>query len=151
MSIKSEAKIKLARYCAYQERSQKEVRTRLSDLGIYGDLAEEIISELISDNYINEERFARTFIGGKFRVKKWGRNKILQAIKPYDISDYCIKKGLDEIDEQEYQNTLESVLRRKDQSLTEENLYQRRNKIAKYAISRGFEPDLVWDWLKQHI
>jgi len=148
---RKEAKLKLAKYCAYQERSQKEVRSKLYETGLYQDEIEEIIAELISENFLNEERFAKAFIGGKFRTKKWGRKKILMAIKPYDISDYCIQKGLQEIDPDDYHNTLKQVIITKNNSLSEENIFMKRNKLAKYAMSRGFEADLVWDFLKQNI
>lgn len=148
---RKEAKLKLANYCAYQERSQKEVRNKLYETGLYQDEIEEIISELISENFLNEERFAKAFIGGKFRIKKWGRNKILMAIRQYDISDYCINNGLQEIDPEEYNNTMEQIIIAKNNGLSEKNIFVRRNKLAKYAISRGFEAELVWDFLKQHI
>lgn len=151
MSLIKEAKIKLARYCAYQERSQKEVRKKLNELGIYGDDAEEVIAELITDNFINEERFAKAFIGGKFRVKRWGRNKILSAIRQYDVSDYCIRKGMKEIDEEHYKSTLENLIESKNESVQEENLFVKRNKIAKFVIAKGFEPELVWQILKRDI
>ena len=148
---RKEAKLKLANYCAYQERSQKEVRNKLYETGLYQDEIEEIISELISENFLNEERFAKAFIGGKFRIKKWGRNKILMAIRPFDISDYCIKKGLQEIDPDDYNNTMEQIIIAKNKGLSEDNIFVRRNKLAKYAMSKGFEAELVWNFLKQHI
>ncbi len=148
---RKEAKLKLANYCAYQERSQKEVRNKLYETGLYQDEIEEIISELISENFLNEERFAKAFIGGKFRIKKWGRNKILMAIRQYDISDYCIKKGLQEIDSDDYNNTMEQIIIAKNKGLSEDNIFVRRNKLAKYAMSKGFEAELVWNFLKQHI
>ncbi len=139
-----DAKTKAAKFCAYQERSQKEVRNKLYDLGLYGDEVEEVISELIIGNYLNEERFAKAYIGGKFRSKKWGRKKILMGIRQYDISDYCLKKGLEEIDEQDYRDVLYQLIEKKSNSLHEENLYIKKNKIAKYLIGRGFESELVW-------
>ena len=146
-----EAKVKAAKYCAYQERSQKEVRNKLYDLGLYGDEVEEVISELITDNYINEERFAKAYIGGKFRAKKWGRKKILMGIKQYDITSYCIKKGLEEIDENDYRSVLFQLIEKKTDSLIEPNLFIKRNKVAKYVIGRGFEAELVWNAVKEII
>lgn len=142
---------KTAKYCAYQERSQKEVRNKLYDLGLYRDEVEEVISALIMDNYINEERFARAYVGGKFRMKKWGRNKILMGLKQYDISTYCVKMGMAEIDSQEYQSALFNIIEKKNDSISDENLFSKRNKIAKYAIGRGYEPDLVWGTIKEII
>ena len=89
-----DAYLKATAYCAYQERSQMEVRNKLNELCVRNDAAEEIIAKLIQDNFINEERFACVYAGGKFRIKKWGRNKIRQALKSKGVSDYCCKKGL---------------------------------------------------------
>ncbi|MFY0651372.1 MAG: regulatory protein RecX [Cyclobacteriaceae bacterium] len=144
----TEARNKLMRYCAYQERSQKEVRQKLYDLGIYYEQAEELIAELISENFLNEERFAKAYAGGKFRVKKWGRNKIQLGLKQHDISEYCIQKSLQEIDQQDYLETLERMVSTKNEQLNEANDFVRRNKLAKHAISKGYEPDLVWGIVK---
>ena len=90
------AKLKAADFCAYQERSQQQVRDKLYDYGLHFDEVEEILTELIMEGFINEERFARAFIGGKFRMKKWGKQKILQSLRPHKISEYCIRKGMEE-------------------------------------------------------
>lgn len=119
------------------------------ELGIYRDDAEELIVELIAENFLNEERFARAFAGGKFRVKKWGRNKIEMALKQHDISAYCIKKGMEEIDENDYRQALSSILQKKSEAVREPNPFIRKNKIAQYVISRGYEPELVWNTLKE--
>lgn len=139
------------KYCAYQERSQKEVRNKLYTLGLYGDEVEEMIAELITANYINEERFTKSYIGGKFRMKKWGRRKILKGLKQYDISTYCINKGLEEIDEEGYRSVLFELINKKNNSIIEENLFVKRNKIAKYLIEKGFESELVWNGIKEII
>ena len=142
---KADALTKLQTYCAYQERSHQEVRSKLLELGIYGDDLEEIISDLIQENFLNEERFARSFARGKFRMKKWGRNRILQELKLRKISAYCLRKAMTEIDEDEYAKTLREVLEQKDGLLKEKDVYKRKNKLAQYAISRGFESNLVWE------
>lgn len=144
-----EAKLKAANFCVYQERSQKEVRNKLYDMGLYPDEVEEILSDLITDNYINEERFAKAYVGGKFRVKKWGRKKILVGLGPHQLSSYCIKKGLAEIDEEDYIQTLEALIVKKAESLNESDSFKKRNKIASNVMYRGFEPDLVWDAIKR--
>ena len=97
---------KLRHYCAYQERCHEEVRTKLLSLKVYGDGLEEIINQLISEDFLNEERFAKAYAGGKFRMKKWGRGKIIQGLKARKISDYCIKQGMSEIPEEDYQKFL---------------------------------------------
>lgn len=146
-----EVKTKVMKYCAYQERSQKEVRNKLYTLGLYGDEVEEMIAELITANYINEERFTKSYIGGKFRMKKWGRRKILKGLEQYDISTYCINKGLEEIDEEGYRSVLFELINKKNNSIIEENLFVKRNKIAKYLIEKGFESELVWNGIKEII
>ncbi|MEO1260447.1 MAG: regulatory protein RecX [Bacteroidota bacterium] len=141
---KEDGLAKLQRYCAYQDRCHQEVRTKLLDLGIYGDDLEEIIADLISENFLNEERYARSFARGKFRMKKWGRNRIRQELKMRKISAYCLRKAMTEIEEEDYLKTLREVLGKKDRLLNEKDNYKRKNKLAMYGISRGFESKLVW-------
>lgn len=143
-----EAKLKASHFCAYQERSQQEVRDKLYEFGLYQSEVEEVLTELIVEGFINEERFAKAYIGGKFRMKKWGRVKILQSLKPHNISQYCINKGLQEIDEEEYIDTLKEIISKKSVAIKAVNNYEHNHKLARYAISRGFEPDLVWEILK---
>ncbi len=92
----TKAKQKIAHYCAYQERCQQEVRSKLYQYGLYKNQVEETLAWLITEGYLNEERFAKTFAGGKFRVKKWGKLKIEQALKQKQLSSYCIRKGMAE-------------------------------------------------------
>lgn len=145
---KEKALQKLQRYCAYQDRCHKEVRSKLLNLNIFGDDLEEIIVELIQDNFLNEERFARSFARGRFRMKKWGRNKIRQELKKKDISDYCIKKAMSEIEETDYQETLSNMLIKKNKSLKETNDFKRKAKLASFAIRKGFESELVWEMVR---
>lgn len=145
-----EALSKLQAYCAYQERCHKEVSQKLRDLGIWGDEVDEIISELITDNFLNELRYAKAFAGGKFRVKKWGKKRIVQALKFNQVSAYSIKKALQtELPEEEYTQTLRQVLEKKNQLLKESNPYKRRQKLAKYAQDKGFESHLIWEILNE--
>lgn len=138
---------KLQAYCAYQERSHQEVRTKLLKLGVRGHELEEVIAQLVSDDFLNEERFAVAFAGGRFRMKKWGRKRIEVELKKRGVSSYSIRKGLAEIDEQAYLETLASVAEKKADLLKGEDAFARKNKVARYLISRGFEPQLVWDFL----
>ncbi len=144
------AKLKIASYCAYQERCQQEVRNKLYSYELYRDEVDELLAWLITENYVNEERFAITFAGGKFRIKKWGKFKITQALAQKDISDYCIKKALQEIGQEDYLATIASLADKKmaEYSLRVSNPFQLRDKTAKYIISKGFEPNLVWQILK---
>lgn len=143
-----EAKLKAADYCAYQERSQKEVRNKLYQYGLYKDDVEEIISDLVTEGFINEERFAKAYVGGKFRIKKWGRIKILQGLKQHNISNYCINKGIAEIDEEEYFSTLQSLVKKKSEQLDQSDRYIFKRKLANYLTQKGFEPHLIWDMLE---
>ena len=139
---------KMMRYCAYQERCHQEVRTKLLTLEIYGDDLEEIIAELITENFLNEERFAKAYAGGKFRIKKWGKIRIKQELKKRKIADYCIKKAMQEIDEEGYLEGLYQVIEKKMKTEKETNEFKLKGRLAKYAIRKGFEPHLVWQVLK---
>ncbi|HEY9562122.1 MAG TPA: regulatory protein RecX [Anseongella sp.] len=140
-----------ARYCAYQERSQQEVRDKLYAIGVSSSLVEEVIVELIQQDFINEERFARAWAGGKFRLKGWGRIKIKRGLQLKRVSDYCIRAGLSEIDEEAYRERLRSLLDEKLRGSPKGNAFLQRKKAAAYAISRGYEPELVWELLREQI
>lgn len=143
-----QALAKAQAYCVYQERSQQEVRDKLYEWGLWKDAVESIIAELITTNFINEERFAKAYAGGKFRLKRWGRVKIRIELKRKGLTDYCIRKGLQEIDEEEYMEALLKVISEKATKSKDKNPLKRNYSIAQYAISRGYEPDLVWTALK---
>ncbi|MFZ4798486.1 MAG: regulatory protein RecX [Bacteroidia bacterium] len=144
-----QALLKMAHYCAYQERCHYEAKNKLAELGIYYDKADQIIAELITQNYLNEERFAKAYAGGKFRIKKWGRNKIKQELKQKQLSEYCIQQGLKEIDADDYLVTLKKEAIEKYKKVKDKNVLVKNNKTAQYLMSRGFEGDLVWDVLKE--
>lgn len=141
---KKEAQAKAEHYCAYQERSQYEVRGKLIEWGCYGDDLEEVIVVLIDGNFLNEERFAKAYAGGKFRMKQWGRLKIKQGLQLKKISSYCIKKGLETISDEDYEQTLLHLLEKKKGEISEKNPLKLQYKLAAYLQSRGFEPELVW-------
>jgi len=135
---------KAAAFCAYQERTQQEVRDRLKDWGVWGDDAEEIIGELIVQNYLNEERFAKSFAGGKFRVKGWGKRKIQQHLKQRGISGYNLDQALKEIEPDDYRQTLADLLDKKRRSLHDDNPLVIKQKLVRYAMSKGYESDLIF-------
>lgn len=137
----------MQRYCAYQERCHSEVRSKLLEIGMRGTDLEEVIAMLIQDGFLNEERFARVYARSKFRQVQWGRVKIEQALKQKRVSDYCIRKAMEEIDENEYNQLLQSLADKKWGTL-KGNAYVKRNKTAEYLIRRGFESGLVWQVLK---
>ena len=143
--MNKEALIKAANFCAYQERTHKEVRSRLSELEVVGDESEAIIAWLIENNYLNEERFARIFAGSKFRQKKWGRIKIRQELRIRGVSDYCLKAGMSEIDGDDYMVTLREIIEKKSRDIKDSNKLVIKQKLVKFALSRGFENDLVFD------
>jgi regulatory protein len=143
-----QALIKAQLSCAYQERCQQEMRDKLYNWGLFPDAVENIIANLISDNYLNEERFAKAYSGGKFRIKKWGRVKIKVELKKRNISDYCIKKAMQDIDDKNYIKTLKEIISKKLKEIKGGKVQVRNYKAAQYTISKGFESDLVWDILK---
>jgi regulatory protein len=139
---------KAAGYCAYQERTQAQVRERLYEWGLRGQEVEEMIAWLISNNYLNEERFAKAFAGGKFRIKNWGRQKILFELKGLGLSDYCIRQAMAEIPDNDYKATLYKLVAKKIDEYQIENPYLKAQKIARQIIGKGFEPDMVWAAIK---
>lgn len=139
---------KLKNWCAYQERSQFEVRNKLYEYGVYKEDAENIITQLIQENFLNEERFAIAFARGKFRIKHWGKIKIRIELKQHKVSDYCIKKTLNQIDGNEYFATLEKIIEKKKSEIKETNKIKKHYKIIKYAMSRGYEQDLIMEAIK---
>lgn len=139
---------KLYNYCAYQERSHKEVRNKLYSYGLWTSEVEDLLTRLITEDFLNEERFAKSYAGGKFRMKKWGRLKIERGLEQHGVTSRCIKIGLKEIDPQDYQKTLESIIKKKWESIEDQSVFKKKDRIARYAISRGYEPELVWGILK---
>ncbi|MCW3116812.1 MAG: RecX family transcriptional regulator [Chitinophagaceae bacterium] len=141
---KEQALQKLKHFCGYQERSHSEVKEKLYRLGISKSEHDEIISTLIEENYLNEERFAIAFAGGKFRVKQWGRVKIKYELKQKQVSEYNIKKALKEIDETAYYNTLQKLYQEKWESLKgEKNPFSKMAKTRDYLLQKGYEGDAV--------
>jgi regulatory protein len=143
-----EALIKAAAYCAYQERTQQEVRTKLYTYGLEPDDVEEIIVRLGQEKMLDEERYAQAYVRGKYGLKKWGRRKIVQGLKAKGISDYCIKQGLKEIDYDVYEQNLQQLLEKKDATEKEKNPFTRRQKLTYFLVSKGYESDLVQDAIK---
>lgn len=141
--------LKASSFCAYQERTQQEVRNKLYEQDVDKDLIEEVIVKLIEENFLNEERFAKAYAGGKFRIKRWGRNKIVQELKQKGLSAYCIKKGMEEIDAKDYEDTLQFLIDKKEKEVKEKNVFKRKDKISKYLIRKGYEPELVWDKINE--
>lgn len=134
---------KLKHYCAYQERCHTEVKEKLYNLGVWRKDQDQIIATLIEENYLNEERFAIAFAGGKFRIKQWGRVKIKYELKQKQVSEYSIKKALKQIEEDEYLKVLNKLAKAKYALLKSEQYLVRKKKTMDYLIGRGFEMELV--------
>ncbi len=143
-----QAKQKALRYCAYQERSHQEVKNKLYELGLSSSDADELLTYLITEGFLNEERYAKLFAGGKFRIKHWGRIKITHTLESKGVSKNCIRIGLKEIDEDDYQQMLKKLIIEKLSAHKEENSFLALDKISKSMILKGYEPDLVWKILK---
>ncbi|UMB59973.1 RecX family transcriptional regulator [Lutibacter sp. A80] len=139
----------LENYCAYQERCHKEVEQKLYDLNMISEAKDHIILHLLQHNYLNEERYAKSFVRGKFGIKKWGKIKIINQLKFKGISDYNIKSGLKEINESEYLETLQTIAEKKLPLIKETNPYKKSTKLATFLISKGFESELVFRIVKE--
>jgi regulatory protein len=135
-------------FCSYQERCHKEVEQKLYDLKMIPEAKEKIILHLMQHNFLNEERFAKAFVRGKFSVKKWGRIKIISNLKFKNISSYNIKTALKEINEDDYLKSLNSIAEKKIPLIKEANLYKKRNKLSTFLISKGYESSLVFEVVK---
>ena len=133
---------KLRKYCVYQDRCHQEVRSKLLALKVYGEELEEIMSALISEDFLNEERFAKSFARGKFKMKKWGRIKIKNELKKRHVSPYCIKKGMTEIEDADYRQTIEELVKRH-RLFSEIHTFAERNKIIQYLQRKGFEYEII--------
>lgn len=139
-----EALYKISRYCAYQERSHQEVRNKLFEYGLHTNQVDEILSHLITEGFLNEERYAKAFAGGKFRIMKWGKLKIQRELESAGVSSRNIARGLAEINPADYSKSILSLVRKKVSLVTDENPYQKKHKVARFVIGKGYEPDLVW-------
>ncbi len=139
-------------YCKYQERCHAEVRNKLYELGFTSVDVERLLTELIATDVVNEERFARAFARGKFRMKQWGREKIKIELKQRKISDYCIKKALTEIDGDEYDNTLNKLVDKKLVQLkADRSEISKKGKLYRYLVQKGYERDIVISIINEHI
>ncbi|MEZ4911251.1 MAG: regulatory protein RecX [Saprospiraceae bacterium] len=142
--------VNIKRYCAVQDRSHFEVRTKLLQHQVYGLTLEEIMADLITEGFLNEERFAKSYIRGKFRMKGWGKIKILQGLKLHKISDYSIREGLKEIDDNDYLATVQDlILKRIKGNITTLDSHVERQKVVQFVMTKGFEVDIVLDALKR--
>jgi len=144
-----QAKLKIENYCAYQERAQQEVRDKLYEMGLHEADVENIIADLISENFLNEERFAKAYARGKFRMKDWGKVKIIQHLKAKRITTPLIKIALKEINHDEYIDKLNYLIEKKAGGNVNKLSYTDKAKLVRYVQSKGYESDLIFQRLKE--
>ena len=137
---------KVLHYCAYQDRCTQEVRTKLATFDMPDSDKEKIVKLLVDEGYLDDERYASTFVRSKIHLKKWGVNKIRMSLKMKGISDDIINNALSEIDPEMYRSELIKVLQAK--KINETDPFKHKAKLAQYAIQKGYEPSLVWDVVK---
>ena len=139
-----EIKKKLEHYCVYQDRCHKEVETKMKEYFLIPEAKEIILLHLMQSNFLNEERFAKSFARGKFRIKYWGKQRIVRELKFKDISAYNIKTALKEIDELEYLNTIYKITENRNTVIKEENVFKRKKKLIDFLMRKGYESDLIY-------
>jgi len=132
------------KYCVYQERCHFEVRSKLLEWKIYGEELEENMADLITENFLNEERYAKAYVSGKFKINQWGRKKIVQGLKAKQISNYSIQKGMEGIDETDYDSMVGALIEKRKREKSGHTDAQ----IIQYMLSRGFEYEYIQKKLK---
>ncbi|WP_298531515.1 regulatory protein RecX [uncultured Algibacter sp.] len=140
-----EATKKMEHYCAYQERCHQEVRQKLEAMSMIPEAIDMIMVHLLEHNYLNEARFAETFVRGKFRIKHWGRQRLRIELKKRDISNININHALAEIDDAQYLVVFSELAQKKAHSLKESNVFKRRKKFIDYFLYRGWESHFVYE------
>lgn len=146
---KEAALLKLQKYCAYQERCHSEVRDKLFKLKIYGSDQDEIILSLIEEDFLNEERYARSYARGKFRMNHWGKVKIAQGLKAKQISEYCVNAGLSEIDDEEYLQVLTDLADKLREKSPAKNDFEQKQKVIQALLRKGFEYGMIREVLDE--
>ncbi|WP_028296145.1 regulatory protein RecX [Olivibacter sitiensis] len=142
-----EARRKAESFCAYQERSQQELRDKLYSWGLHRQEVEQLIAEMIAENFLNEERFAMAYARGKFQLKGWGKKKIEQGLKAKAVSARLVAQALASLEKDDYEERLESLLRKKASLLKDTDPYVRKMKLARYAMGKGYENDAIFLFL----
>lgn len=137
---------KVLHYCAYQDRCTQEVRTKLATFDMPDSEKKKMLKLLVDEGYLDDERYASTFVRSKIHLKKWGVNKIKMSLKMKGISEEIISNALSEIDPEIYKDELIKVLKAK--KINESDPYKKKAKLAQYAMQKGYEPNLVWDAVK---
>lgn len=143
--MNEEILVKIYKYCAYQDRCRKEIVEKLSDLEINEvEILENYLLHLSKERFWDEERFARNFARGKFRIKGWGRLKIRNELRLKEVSQELISLALkEEIEDEEYLKTLRKFVKRKAQEIKDINLWSERAKIRRFLAQKGYEDNLI--------
>ncbi|UTW63714.1 RecX family transcriptional regulator [bacterium SCSIO 12741] len=144
----SEAKSRILNFCVKRERAHEEVRQKLLAWGVHPDHTEDLIGFLISENFLNEERYAKAYCHDRFLFRKWGKLKIVQGLKEKKISEFCIRLALEEISDEEYEKMIFDVGEGKRSRLSGDS-FEIRNKLYRFLLQRGFEPEGVRKYLNQ--
>lgn len=144
-----EAKLRIEQYCVKEDRCQQQVLDKLRNYGLSSGVAEDFLTDLILGKFVDEERYARSFCRGKFKIKKWGRRKIIFELKKKKVSAVCIAKGLEEIEEEEYLESLITLLHKKEVLVKDKNPFVRKKKMVDYMVRKGYESDLVWEAVRK--
>ncbi|MEN8776215.1 MAG: regulatory protein RecX [Polaribacter sp.] len=140
----NQVKRKLEQYCIYQDRCHKEVEQKMKEYKLIPEARELILLDLMKDNFLNEERFAKSFARGKFRIKNWGKQRIVRELKFKDISTYNIKSALKEIDDEEYHTTIYRITENRNAVISESNIHKRKQKLTGFLMRKGFESELIY-------
>jgi regulatory protein len=146
-----EIKRKLERYCAYQDRCHKEIETKLREFVLIEEAKNQIILHLMEHDFVNEERFSKSFARGKFRIKKWGKQRIIRELKFRDITAYNIKTALKEVDEEEYLTTILEIAEKRNRLITETDVYKKKKKLSDFLIRKGYEFELIYSTVNEVI
>lgn len=140
-----EALVKLQQFCAFRERSEKEVGDKLYKMGVQGAAAQKVIGQLKEQGFINEQRFSNAFAGGKFRTRKWGRVKIKAMLTGAKVGSEAIQAALGQISDSEYRSELEKLMIKKLAGIRDTDRFQRKQKLVRFATGKGYEPELVFE------
>jgi regulatory protein len=142
---------KMAKYCAYQERSVKDVKDKLKTFDISQEDREKILDYLLDNRFVDDERFAKSFVRGKINQSGWGLNKIRFHLIQKGIDKETIDEALKQTDEEVYRQRLIDILKTKSKTVKAENDFEKKRKLAAYAMQKGFEASLVWEVLKEQV
>lgn len=144
-----EAQKKLEHFCVYQERCHREVNEKLIDMKMIPEARDLIIVHLIENDFLNEQRFANTFVRGKFRIKKWGKYRLNRELRQRDICKKLVQSALEQISDEDYKKTLDELATRKLSSMRESNLQKKNKKLINYLLYRGWERHLVYEKINE--